>query len=270
MWRKKEEEAKLSLYLIWHKVLERHEVAETYLYAFWTFTPSMDECPVPRTQDIPQDLFDRRLRGSPSQSGCCVCAPFENNSYSWASRLYQSHYTDRAIAASKTRLSLKSYAITRGFNSLIVCYEVTASGHTQPQTLTHWHAYICAYTHTSTVNQSLYRPGQALGGSKRLKLPQFIDNRHMKVARFSALLTRRLYPGDTPGTHFCYRLSRPQGHRAAGRIELLKNPNDPIENRTHDLRLVAQCLNCVTAYFAYIQTYTYIHKNKNKKIKINK
>jgi hypothetical protein len=37
--------------------------------------------------------------------------------------------------------------------------------------------------------------------------------------RFSALRTGRLYPrGNTPGTHFCYRVSRPQGHSAIGRI----------------------------------------------------
>ena len=33
-------------------------------------------------------------------------------------------------------------------------------------------------------------------------------------------LTQRtpLPPGNAPGTHFCYRLSRPQGHSAIGRI----------------------------------------------------
>jgi hypothetical protein len=31
-----------------------------------------------------------------------------------------------------------------------------------------------------------------------------IDNRHMKVTRFSAISTGRLYPpGVTPATHFC-------------------------------------------------------------------
>ena len=41
----------------------------------------------------------------------------------------------------------------------------------------------------------------------------------MKVVSLSALRTGRLYPPEnTPGTDFCYRLSRPQGHSAAGRI----------------------------------------------------
>jgi len=47
-----------------------------------------------------------------------------------------------------------------------------------------------------------------------------ISRRHMKVVRLSALRTSRHYPtGDTPGNHFCQRLSRPQGHSAAGRIK---------------------------------------------------
>ena len=41
-------------------------------------------------------------------------------------------------------------------------------------------------------------------GSRRLRLPDFQDNRHMKVVRLSALRTGRLYPpGNSPGTHFC-------------------------------------------------------------------
>ena len=42
----------------------------------------------------------------------------------------------------------------------------------------------------------------------------------MKVVRLSALRTGRPYsPGDAPGTHFCYRLSRYRDHSAAGRIK---------------------------------------------------
>jgi hypothetical protein len=50
--------------------------------------------------------------------------------------------------------------------------------------------------------------------------------------------TRR--PPFTPprkilGTHFCLRLSQPQGHSAAGRIRSIEKSNDPIENLTRDL-----------------------------------
>ena len=44
-----------------------------------------------------------------------------------------------------------------------------------------------------------------------------------------------LPPGNIPGTHFCYRLSRPQGRSAAGRIMAMKNSNNTIRNRTRDL-----------------------------------
>ena len=50
-------------------------------------------------------------------------------------------------------------------------------------------------------------------------------------------LTHRLFlpPGNAPGTHFCYRLSRPQGHRVIRRIMSMKNFNGTIWNRTSDL-----------------------------------
>jgi len=49
-------------------------------------------------------------------------------------------------------------------------------------------------------------------------------------------LTHRplLPPGINPGSHFCWRLSRPQGHSAIGRIMSMKNSNN-IWNRTRDL-----------------------------------
>ena len=48
-----------------------------------------------------------------------------------------------------------------------------------------------------------------------VEAPRFPENQLMKVERLSALGTSRLYPppsGNTAGTHFCYRLSRTQGH----------------------------------------------------------
>jgi len=56
--------------------------------------------------------------------------------------------------------------------------------------------------------------------SKRLRLPEFLDNQQMKVLRLSAPSTGRTYfPGEIPGTYFRYRLSRPKGHSADGRIK---------------------------------------------------
>ena len=50
-------------------------------------------------------------------------------------------------------------------------------------------------------------PLQACTGpyrSRRLRLPEFLDNRDKKVARLSAKHTGRLHPpGDNPETNFC-------------------------------------------------------------------
>ena len=73
-------------------------------------------------------------------------------------------------------------------------------------------------------------------GFQEVEAPKFQDNQHMKVVRLSAICTSRLYPpGNIIGTHFCYRLSQPQGHSAAGRIMSMKNSSDTIGNRTRDL-----------------------------------
>ena len=86
------------------------------------------------------------------------------------------------------------------------------------------------------VNQSHYKPGQALRGSRRLRLPDLQDSQHIKVVRLSTLHTDRLYPpGNIPGTHFYWKLSQPQGHSAGGSIMSMKNFIDTIWIRTCDL-----------------------------------
>jgi hypothetical protein len=73
-------------------------------------------------------------------------------------------------------------------------------------------------------------------GFQEVEAPRFQDNRHMKVVRLSAPRTGRLYlPGNIPGTHFCYRLSQPQGQNATARITSMKNSNGTIGNRTRNL-----------------------------------
>jgi hypothetical protein len=74
-------------------------------------------------------------------------------------------------------------------------------------------------------------------GYRRLRLPRFQDNRHMKLIRLSALRTGRLYP---PKKYSWYSFllesgSTPRGHSAAGRIMSMKNSNYTIVNRTRDL-----------------------------------
>jgi hypothetical protein len=55
------------------------------------------------------------------------------------------------------------------------------------------------------------------------------------AVRLSALRARRPSPPrKIPGTHFCQRLSRHQGHSASGRIKSIEKSND-IGNRPHDL-----------------------------------
>ena len=70
------------------------------------------------------------------------------------------------------------------------------------------------------VKQSHYRPGQALRVPE-VEATRFQDSQQMKVVRLAAISTCRLYPpGNIPGTHFCYRLSQPQGHSVAVKISV--------------------------------------------------
>ena len=44
-----------------------------------------------------------------------------------------------------------------------------------------------------------------------------------------------LPPLNIPGTHSCWRLSRPQGHNTGGRIMSMNNSNDTVGNRIREL-----------------------------------
>jgi hypothetical protein len=64
----------------------------------------------------------------------------------------------------------------------------------------------------------------------------FLDNRLTDGGEGVSLTHRPPFTSKKiPGTHFCYRLSRPQGHSAAGRIRSIEKSNDLIASRTRDL-----------------------------------
>ena len=72
-------------------------------------------------------------------------------------------------------------------------------------------------------------------GSRKLRFPDFMTTAQDGGKVVSLTHRSPLPPGNTPGTHFCWRLCRPQGHSATGRIMSLKNSNETIVNRTRDL-----------------------------------
>ena len=55
-------------------------------------------------------------------------------------------------------------------------------------------------------------------GSRKLRFPDFVTTAQDGGKVVSLTHRLPLPPGNTPGTHFCQRLSRPQGHSAIGRI----------------------------------------------------
>jgi len=81
-------------------------------------------------------------------------------------------------------------------------------------------------------------------GARKLRFPDFMTTAQ-DGGKFVSLMHRQpLAPWNAPGTHFCQRLSRPQGHSPIGRI--LCQWKIPMKPAT--FRFVAQHLNhCATA-----------------------
>jgi hypothetical protein len=72
-------------------------------------------------------------------------------------------------------------------------------------------------------------------GSRKLSFPDFVTTAQEGGKVVSLTHRPPLLPGNSPGTHFYSRLSRPQGHNAIGRFMSMKNSNDTIWDRTSDL-----------------------------------
>jgi len=74
---------------------------------------------------------------------------------------------------------------------------------------------------------------------QELEALRFQESRSMGMVSLLAFRPGPLYPPppqrNFPDTDFCQKLSRNQGHSAAGRIMSLKNSNDTIGNRNRDL-----------------------------------
>ena len=83
-------------------------------------------------------------------------------------------------------------------------------------------------------SQSLYRLSYP-EGTRKLQFPYYVTTAQDGGKVGSLKHRPLLHPGNTPGTHFCYRLSPPEGHSAIGRITSMKISNDTIRNRTSDL-----------------------------------
>ena len=101
-------------------------------------------------------------------------------------------------------------------------------------------------------------------GSRKLRSPYFMTTANDGGKMVSLKHRPPLSPRNTPGTHFCSRLRRPQGHSAIGRIISMKNSNDTIWNRTSDLNHCATALpvilrnciiTCTTNYFHVSMTF---------------
>jgi hypothetical protein len=108
--------------------------------------------------------------------------------------------------------------------------------------------------------ESHYRPWQVLRvpggwGAQILRQPV-----HKSGKVVSPTHRPPLPPECIHGTHFCYRLSRAQGHSAAGRIMSMKNSSvTPTGIHPATFRFLAQCLNhCATAFPRYVRKGSWI------------
>jgi hypothetical protein len=77
-------------------------------------------------------------------------------------------------------------------------------------------------------------------GSRKLRFPDYMTTAQDGGKVVNLTLRPTLPPGNAPGTHFCSRLSRPQGHSAIGRIMSMENFSNTIWNRTSVLPICSK------------------------------
>ena len=73
-------------------------------------------------------------------------------------------------------------------------------------------------------------------GSRKLRFQDFMTTAQVGGKVVSLKHRPSLPTRNPPGTHFCQRLSWPQGHSAIGRIMSRKNTSDTFWDQTSDLR----------------------------------
>jgi hypothetical protein len=117
-------------------------------------------------------------------------------------------------------------------------HDLHFSIHTHKHTHTHTHTYIYIYIGKS--HPAAGRCGPR--GSGVVKAPDFLDVRHYKGGRSSAIGTGRLYPRRNPW----YSLSEAEstsGHMVPSGEPRKKSPVTPPGTDPGTVRLVLQCLN---------------------------
>jgi hypothetical protein len=73
-------------------------------------------------------------------------------------------------------------------------------------------------------------------GCETSRVPHFLGSRLTDGGEVVSLTRRPPFtPRNIPRSHFCQRLSRPQGHNAGGMIRSIEKSTEFLGNRTHDL-----------------------------------